>query len=57
MPLVPPEYRSEPVPCRHIRLNDQKETVESLYRTGTEEELETALRGWLTRTIQELERG
>jgi hypothetical protein len=55
MQFVPSEYRSEPVPCHHIRLNDARETVDSLYRTGTQEELEEALRNWLTATIKRLE--
>jgi len=55
MQFVPSEGRSEPVPCHHIRLNDACETVDSLYRTGTQEELEKALRNWLTATIKRLE--
>ena len=53
--FVPPEYRELQAPCRHIPLNDKGETVESLYRTGTHEELETAVRGWLVARIKELE--
>jgi hypothetical protein len=41
--------------CRYIPLNPAGETVDSLYRTGTQEELERALRSWLMATIQELE--
>ena len=55
MQFVPSECRGEPVPCHHIRLNDARETVDSLYRTGTQEELEQALRNWLTATIKRLE--
>ncbi len=55
MQFVPSECRSEPVPCHHIRLNDACETVDSLFRTGTQEELEEALRNWLTATIKRLE--
>lgn len=55
MEFVPSECRSEPVPCHHIPLNDACETVDSLYRTGTQEELEKALRNWLTATIKRLE--
>jgi hypothetical protein len=55
MQFVPPECRSEPAPCHHIRLNDACETVDSLYRTGTQEELEEALRNWLRATIKGLE--
>jgi len=53
--FVPYACRSEPVPCHHIRLNQAHETVDSLYRTGTQQELEEALREWLTATIERLE--
>jgi hypothetical protein len=36
MQFVPSECRSERIPCRHIRLNNAHETVDSLYRTGTQ---------------------
>jgi len=55
MQFVPAECRSEPVPCHHIRLNDARETVDSLYRTGTQQELEKALGEWLSATIKRLE--
>jgi hypothetical protein len=55
MKFVPYACRSEPVPCQHIRLNEANETIDSLYRTGTQEELEEALRNWLTATIRSLE--
>lgn len=53
--LVPVEHRGRPVPCRHIPLNESQETIDSLYRTGTEAELEQALRSWLIRKIKQLE--
>jgi len=53
--FVPSESRSEPVPCHHIRLNEAGETIHSLYRTGSREELEEALRNWLTATIKRLD--
>jgi hypothetical protein len=55
MEFVPHERRETRFPCRHIHLTDRGETVNSFYEWGTEEELENALRGWLVRTIQELE--
>jgi hypothetical protein len=55
MKFVPYACRFEPVPCHHIRLNEAHETVDSFYRTGTQEELEEALRDWLTTTIKRLE--
>jgi hypothetical protein len=55
MKFVPYACRSQPVPCHHIRLNEAHETIDSLYRTGTQEELEETLRTWLTATIKTLE--
>ena len=55
MEFVPSECRSEPVPCHHIRLNGAHETLDSLYRTGTQDEMEEALGSWLTATIKRLE--
>jgi len=54
--FVPPEHRSAPTPCRYIPLNEWGETVDSLYRTGTHDELEEALRGWLHAAIGRLAR-
>lgn len=56
MQLVPPERREEKIPCRHILLNDQGETVDSLYRWGTQQELEAAVEVWLRAAIEKLER-
>ncbi len=53
--LVPEEDRGQPVPCRHIPLNESHETMDSLYRTGTEAELEQTLRSWLLCKIKQLE--
>jgi len=53
--FVPKECRYEAVPCRHIPLNEIGETVDSLYRTGTNEEIEETLRSWLLKTIQQFE--
>ena len=53
--FVPSECRSEWAPCQHIRLNDAGETLDSLYRTSTQDELEEALGSWLNATIRRLE--
>ena len=53
--LVPGERRCDSTPCRHIVLNDQGDTIDSLYRYGTEEELQTAIAGWLKKIIRRLE--
>jgi hypothetical protein len=53
--FVPPKERERSTPRRYIPLNDKGETVDSLYRTGTREELESTLRLWLVARIKELE--
>ena len=55
MHFVPTERASEAIPCRHIPLNEQGQTLNSLYSTGTQEELETAVAKWLRTKIHELE--
>jgi len=55
MQFVPSEHASAKVPCRHIPLNHRGETLESLYRSGTQEEIETAVAKWLRAKIRELE--
>jgi len=53
--LVPAGLRGQDVPCRFIPLNDQGQTVDSLYRSGTQIEMEEALRDWLHREISRIE--
>jgi len=55
MQLVPPEQRSEKIPCRHIPFNVFGETLDSLYRNGTQQEIEETVGAWLQATIQRLE--
>jgi hypothetical protein len=55
MQFVPEQARTEQVPCTHIPLSLNGETLESLYRTGTQQELEEALGAWLRTTIHGLE--
>jgi hypothetical protein len=54
--LVPESARYSKVPCRYIPLNGKGETVDSFYRTGTEDEVEAAVVQWLKATIERLER-
>lgn len=56
MQLVPADAQSEKIPCRHIPLNEHGETIDSFYRTGTQEELEAAVAQWLKTAIARLER-
>lgn len=53
--FVPRDRRDARFPCRHINLTERGDTVNSFYEWGTEDELESALRSWLGRTIEELE--
>jgi hypothetical protein len=55
MQLVPPEFRRNKIPCRHIPLNAENETLDSLYRYGDQFEIEQAFGNWLRTTIATLE--
>ena len=54
--LTPATRRMEPAPCRHMPLNGEGETLDSLYRMGTEEEIEAAVAKWLKAEIVALEK-
>lgn len=54
--FVPEEQRSESVPCRFIALTRDGQTVEDLYRTGNQVEMEQALANWLRDQIKNIER-
>ena len=56
MQFVPEDLRAKKIPCRFIALSERGETVDFFYRTGTQEELEAAVRQWLRTTIARLER-
>jgi len=55
MQFVPAHARKEQTPCIHIPLSLSGETLESLYRTGTQQEIEASLEAWLRATIHQLE--
>ncbi len=55
MPLVPPDCRTQTIPCRHIPLNAEGETLESLYRYADQRELEDIYGKWLRTTVAALE--
>ena len=55
MQFVPPERRSEGVPCHHIPLNEAGETVEFLERGGGQDESEELVKSWLRKKIAEIE--
>ena len=55
MQLVPENARKEQTPCLHIPLSLRGDTLDSLYRTGTQQEIEESLGAWLRATISRLE--
>lgn len=55
MGLVPPENRRQTIPCRHIPLNAEGETLDSLYRHAEQRDLEDVYGKWLRATIAKLE--
>ena len=57
MEFVPPDLRTEQVPCRFVQLTPDGTTVDSLYRYGTQTETEEVLGSWLRERIRELEKG
>jgi hypothetical protein len=54
--FVPAGQQKESIPCRFIRLTEEGLTVEDLYRTGSQAEMEEALAKWLRAQIQRIER-
>lgn len=52
--LVPPEFHGNRIPCRHIPLNAEGHTLDSLYRYGGP--LEKTYGQWLRATIGHLEK-
>jgi hypothetical protein len=56
MQLVPADSQEKKFSCRYIALNERGDTLDSLYRTGTQEEIETVFTQWLKTTIARLER-
>lgn len=55
MQFVPADRRGEKVPCRHIPLTAEGDTLIQLYRGATEPEIDEALIDWLQSTIARLE--
>jgi hypothetical protein len=54
--FVPDAQKDESVPCRFIQLTQDKQTIEDLYRTGSQLEMEQALEAWLRAQIERIER-
>ena len=53
--MVPVSHREEDVPCHHIPLNAQGETVYTMERQYPQPELEEKVKAWLRATIYRLE--
>ena len=53
--LVPLEHRSEKIPCRHIPFNESGDTLDSLYRYSSQNDIEETVSKWLRSTIHFLE--
>jgi hypothetical protein len=54
--FVPLKFRARLAPCRHIPVTEDGQTIESMYQTATQEEIERSLRTWLQRRIAEAQR-
>jgi hypothetical protein len=55
MQFVPKGKQEEAVPCRFIPLTADGETVDDFYRSGTQIQLEAALKNWLRKKISRIE--
>ncbi len=53
--FVPPERRTEDVPCHHIRLNEAGDTIHRLSVVGKQDEAGETLKKWLVSMIKRLE--
>ena len=53
--FVPESQRRESIPCRFIPVTKDGQTVEDLYRTGNQAEMEEALANWLRVQIARIE--
>ena len=54
--FIPEGKRMALAPCHQIALNEQGDTVASLYQNGTQEQLDQAVRKWLEATVDKLQR-
>jgi hypothetical protein len=53
--FVDPEHRTEAVPCHHIPLNTDGDTIEDLEQQDNQAKLEREVREWLRARINEIE--
>ena len=52
--FVPESEHDTLIPCHHIPLNSKGETIHSLYRHGTQDALDDAMKNWLEAKIKRL---
>ncbi len=50
--MVPAEQQASLIPCHHIQLNPQGETIADLYTQGTQELLDQRYRNWLNEKLK-----
>jgi len=53
--FVPESVAGEEIPCHHIPLNAEGETVSSLEQQGTQQQMEEAVKEWLRNMISRIE--
>ena len=53
--FVPPEARTQHVPCHHIPLNTRGETIDELEWKEDQHKTEEAVKNWLRSTISQVE--
>jgi hypothetical protein len=53
--FVPASKVGESIPCHHIPLNDRGDTLNDLQGYGRDFEVQEAMRGWLRKSIAEME--
>ena len=53
--MVPTQAQGENVPCHHIPLNTEGETVDTMERQCNQQEMEEAVKSWLRTTIARIE--
>jgi hypothetical protein len=53
--LVPSDKRNYPIPCHHIPLDFEGNTIARLYQSGSQEALDQIYFGWLSAVVNRLE--
>lgn len=54
--LVPGDKRNHAIPCHHITLDSEGNTIARLYRTGSQEALDRHFSDWLSAVIEGLKK-